>query len=499
MERALNYIDGQWVESASGRWRATEDPSTGETFAEVPDGDREDAERAVAAARRAFDEGPWPRLHPAERRRYLLRLGEVLSARSAELGDLIIRDAGCPARVSELMQVATPIGHLEDFAEHALLLRTSTAFPIQEEPFLGQSEVRREPIGVCVGFAPYNFPLFMNIWKLAPAVAMGNTVVLKPSPLSPLAASELARACDEVGFPAGVVNVVHGDVEPGDALVRHPGVNKISFTGSTAVGRKVMEGAAGTIKRLTLELGGKSANIILDDADLELAVRGSIFGAYVHAGQGCVCGTRLLVPSARYDEIVDLLRDRVAAMVVGSAHDYDTDLGPLISAAQLDKVERYVASALDEGAKVLIGGRRPRGFDRGYYYEPTVLVDVRNGMKVACEEIFGPVLSVIRYETDAEALRIANDSIYGLGAIVWSGDLRRAREMARGLQAGTVWINDFGAVSPNGPFGGYKQSGLGRELNVDGAYEYTELKHIYTALDQDLDRRGYSLVGGNWD
>jgi len=496
--RELSYINGQWTEPASGRWRPVEDPSTGEYYAEVPDGDADDADRAVAAARAAFDSGVWSGLRPEERREHLIRLAGALSGRSDELIPLISRDAGCPIRLTDMFQVGTPIGHLYDFADQALLLQ-ARGYPIDHHPSFGHSEVRREPIGVCVGFSPYNFPLFMNIWKMAPAVAMGNTVVLKPSPLTPLAANELARACEEVGFPPGVINVVHGDAAVGERLVGHPGVNRVSFTGSTAVGRRIMEVASRSVKRVTLELGGKSPSVVLDDTDLELAVRGTVFASMVHAGQACVCTTRMLVPSSRYDETVDLLRERVAAVRVGPADDYASDIGPLISAAQRDKVEAYVASALDEGAKVLVGGRRPPGLSGGHYFEPTVLVDVTNDMRVAQEEIFGPVLSVIRYDTDDEAVAIANDTVYGLGAVVWGDDLTRARSVAGRIQAGSVWVNDFAVISSKAPFGGYKQSGVGRELSAEGALEYTELKHLYTALDKDRDSRPYALICFDWD
>ena len=500
MERELMYIDGRWVESVSGRWRGDEDPSTGEIFAEVPDGVAADADLAVEAARRAFDEGPWPRMTPEERRRSLLRLAEVLNRRTAQYVPVVGRDTGCPIRMAEMFQVAVPVGHLSAFADQALLLSEARALPIGDAPSFGQSEVRRVPMGVCAAFVPFNFPLFMSIWKFGQAAAMGNTVVLKASPLTPLGTNELARACEEAGIPPGVINVVHGDVEIGERLVRHPGVDRISFTGSTAVGRKIMEMAASTVKRVTLELGGKSPSVVLDDADLELAVRGTLFGSFIHSGQACVATTRLLVPGSRHDEVIDLVRDRVAPMTVGPWDDFATDIGPLISRAQLEKVESYVDHAVDEGAKVLTGGRRADLGNGGYYYEPTVLVDVRNDMKVACDEVFGPVLSVIRYDGgDAEAVRLANDSIYGLGATVWGGDLSRARNVASQLRAGSVWVNDFGALDPRTPFGGFKQSGFGREFSPEGAFEYTELQHLYTALDQDRDRRPYSLICLDWE
>ena len=498
MVRAGMFIGSDWVEPANGRWRTVDDPSTGEIIAEVPDGGAADVDRAVAAARTAFDRGPWPRLTPAERRACLLRLAEVLSRRSSELIDLVTADAGCPVRITDMLQVGTPIGHLYDYAEYALLLQPGGS-PIFSEPTFGHSEIVRTPIGVCGAFIPFNFPLFMAISKVGLATAMGNTVVLKPSPLSPLAADEFARACQEAGFPPGVVNVVHGDAEAGERLASHPDVNKISFTGSTAVGRRVMALAAGTVKRVTLELGGKSPSIVLPDADLELAVRGTLFGSMIHAGQACVATTRMLVPSSRYDEIVDLLSARASAVVVGSAHDPASDVGPMISAAARDRAAALIGSAAGAGAKILVGGKPADPVPGGHYLQPTVIVEVDNTMPIARDEIFGPVLSVIRYETEAEAVAIANDTIFGLAASVWGNDLERARSVAARIDAGTVWVNDFGIASPKTPFGGFKQSGLGREMSVEGALAHTEIKHLYTALSSDVDSRPYSLVGFGWD
>jgi acyl-CoA reductase-like NAD-dependent aldehyde dehydrogenase len=428
-----------------------------------------------------------------------MRLAEALARRTETLVPLIGRDTGCPIRMAEMFQVAAPLGHLSAFADQALLLDQPAALPITDAPTFGQSEVRRVAMGVCGAYVPFNFPLFMSIWKFGQAAAMGNTVVLKASPLTPLGTNELAAACEEADIPPGVVNVVHGDVEVGERLARHPAVDRISFTGSTAVGRRIMEMAAGTVKRVTLELGGKSPSVVLDDADLELAVRGTLFAAFIHSGQACVATTRLLVPGSRYDEVVDLLRDRVASMTVGPWDDDATDIGPLISARQLERVETYVQGAVGEGAKVLTGGRRV-DLGGGHYYEPTVLIGVGNDMQVACDEVFGPVLSVIRYDGgDAEALALANDTIYGLGATVWGADLARARAVAARIRAGSVWVNDFAALDPRAPFGGFKQSGFGREFSPEGAFEYTELQHLYTALDQDRERRPYSLICLEWE
>ena len=498
MQQERMYIGGEWVESLGGGWQAVEDPSTGEWFAEVPAGTAADADRAVAAAREAFEDGPWPRLSVDERCAMLERLAMVLEGRAEALTTLIVREAGCPVRLAELMQVAVPIGQVSDFVALARTACKPVPFAPTETVPVTVSEIRREPIGVCAGFSPFNFPLFMNIWKFVPAAAMGNTVVLKPSPLTPLASIELARAAETAGIPPGVLNVVTGDVEVGERLASHPHVGLVSFTGSTAVGRRIMQLASPTLKRLILELGGKSPSIVLPDADLELAVRGSLFSGFIHAGQACVAATRLLVHESRYDELTERVRDLVSVMKVGRADDFLTDVGPVISGAQLERIERYVGTACEQGAKVLVGGGRADLGAGGHYYQPTVLTDVTPEMTVTREEVFGPVITVMRYETERQAVQIANDTEYGLGAVVWSGDVMRARSLAGKLRAGTVWINDFGSINANAPYGGYKQSGIGRELGLDGLLAYAEAKHLVTALDQDVEMRPYGLTGLNW-
>lgn len=496
--RELNFIDGAWVGDDGDQWITVIDPSYGTAIAEVPDSGAATVDAAVTAARKAFDSGPWPRLTSTERRQVVLRLALELEQRLDLFDELIPRESGCPARLGGMMQTGTPIGMVRDMADWATMLDDVRSTPIFSAPAVGQSEVRREPVGVCAGFVPFNFPLFMTIWKAVPPMLMGNTVVIKSSPLTPLASVEFVRACQAAGVPDGVINIVHGDRVAGEELVRHPGVDHITFTGSTDVGRKVMIGAASTVKRLTLELGGKSPSIVLRDADLELATRGTLFAAFMHAGQACVATTRFLVPESRYEEAVELLRDRTEVLQVGVAEDFATDVGPLISQAQFERVHQMVQRAVEQGAKVITGGERVDVTEGGFFYRPTVLGDVTEDMEIAQEEVFGPVLVLMKYADVQDAIRIANNSKYGLGAAVW-GNTVDAREVAARLQAGTVWINDYGVLSPNGCFGGYKQSGFGREFGPEGMLEYTQLKHVYTSLDGgDLDARAYGLVGSEW-
>lgn len=497
MQREPMYIDGKWVESASGRWAPVEDPATGRVFAEVADGVAADADRAVAAARRAFEEGPWPRFAPEERREHLLRLHRLLVERSGSLAEVIRRDAGATVRVAAAMQVGGGLHALPPIAEQALLLRPRGSV-IQETPSFGHSEIRREPIGVCAAFVPFNFPLMVANVKLVSALAMGNTVVLKPSPLAPLAVVELVRACHDAGIPPGVVNLVCGDREPAQRLTRHPEVDLISFTGSTETGRRIMASAAGGIKRVILELGGKAPIVILDDADLDFALRGAALSAFLHSGQICGCGTRLLAPAQRLDEVVERICRLARELRIGPTDDPATDLGPLISAGQRERVERIVAEAVASGARVRCGGRRPAEPAEGYYFEPTVLTDLRPELRAVREEIFGPVLVAMPYETDDEAVALANDSDYGLSATVWGSDLLRARAVASRIRAGSVWINDWGVGHPPAPWGGLKQSGLGYEHGEEGVFAYTQLRHVYTSLDRDPARRAFALGSPRW-
>ncbi|WP_226360332.1 aldehyde dehydrogenase [Pseudonocardia sp. ICBG1142] len=497
MKQFENYVNSRWA-AASGPFIEVDDPSTGEIIGSVPDSGADVVDQAVGAARAAF-EGPWARMRPQDRAQVLRDLASALDSRFDELSDELVRDTGCTARLCGMLQVGGPLGHLRDFAEMSASL-APTAFPMQTTPGFGQWELHREPVGVVAGFTPYNFPLFIAVWKAAPALLAGNTVVLKSSPLTPFGLEALARAADEVGLPPGVLNLVHGDRTAGEALVAHPGVDLVSFTGSTAVGTRIMASAAATAKEVLLELGGKSPAVVLSDAPAELAVRGTLFSSMMHSGQACVATSRMLVPDSRYDEFLDLLATRAGQLTVGAATEPTSDVGPVISAAQRDKIEKFVAGSVEQGGRVVAGGERPTGVpEGGHYVAPTVLaVDTDN--VAAREEIFGPVLAVVRYSGVDDAVRIANDSEYGLAASVWGTDLQSARAVAARLESGLTWINDVAAADvARTPLSGRKRSGVGSELGVDGLHAYTKVKSLYTALDTDIDGRSYGAVGLDWD
>ncbi|MGQ0825592.1 MAG: aldehyde dehydrogenase family protein [Actinomycetota bacterium] len=482
------FIYGEWVEAASGETFPTYAPSTGEKIADVAKAGRDDARRAVEAARAAFDDGPWPRMSGKERAEKLRKVAELINARSGEIAEIEARDGGGTIKKAMFADVPGGAGSFTFFADCAENEPDETERG--ESPFpVAKSVVRREPFGVTTGIVPWNFPFIMASWKIAPSIAAGNTCVLKPASFTSLSAVEMVKACEEAGIPPGVVNLVTGPGgSAGEELAQHPSVDKVAFTGSTEVGRRIMQLASGTVKKVTLELGGKSANIILDDADLDLAAAGTLWGTFFHNGQVCESGTRALVSRKIYDEFVALLVERSAKIVIGDNMSMDTDLGPLVAPAQVDTVERYVKLGLDEGAKLLCGGSKPTdlapGLDPSAYYLPTIF-EADNSMKIAQEEIFGPVLCVIPFDSDDEAIKIANDSIYGLGGGVWSKNLERAHGVAAQMRTGTVWVNDYHMITPNQPFGGYKQSGIGRELGDYGYNEYRQIKHIWTNTGTD--------------
>jgi aldehyde dehydrogenase (NAD+) len=489
-----NYVGGEWVEASTGETFDVENPSSGEIFATVPKGGREDAHAAIAAAREAFDNGPWPNMDPDERVRIMRSVVDKFTENEDELAELESLQAGMTLRATGTVVIGYCINHWDYFARHAGRPRQQPLEPV-EFPTHSYNFVLREPIGVCAGIIPWNFPLVMAVWKLAPALAMGNTCVLKPASNTPLTALRLAELLDETDLPKGVVNVITGGgASVGEELASHPDVDKVSFTGSTVVGRRIMQLASSTIKKCTLELGGKSPNIVYEDANIEAAVDGALWATFFHQGQVCESGTRLLLPESIHDEFVEALVERAKQIKIGDALDYETDMGPLVSETQRETVENYVRIGQEEGAKLVLGGKRPDDLDQGYFYEPTIFTDVDNSMTIAQEEIFGPVLSVIKFKDDDDAVRIANDSIYGLASAVWSEDYDRCLETAKRLRAGTVWVNDHHLINCVAPFGGYKQSGNGRELGSYGLDEYTEVKHVHVDLTRSPEQKMFGVL-----
>jgi aldehyde dehydrogenase (NAD+) len=487
------FINGQWQQAASMETFDVHNPATGDVVAEVAKGSAEDVDKAVQAAREAFDNTEWKNMGPKERSKVLYAISYQIAAHGEELCYLeAISSGGTVRRIgsNDILQMVDLFQTLAKFVESYEFSET-----LPSPPFPGPAHnfIWREPIGVCAAITPWNMPMLIASWKIAPALAMGNTIVVKPASYTPLSTLKLAEIISKV-VPPGVINVVTGPgAEVGEALISHKDVDKVAFTGSTEVGRRVMELSAATIKNTTLELGGKSPNIILEDAELEIALPGSLFGVFLHSGQLCESGTRVFVPDHLHDVIVEGLVQLASKIKLGNPLDPAADIGPVISKKQKESILSYIEAGKQEGATLVCGGGEMTvpGCEGGHFIEPTIFTNVTNDMKIAREEIFGPVLCVIRYSELEEAIKMANDSIYGLAAGVWTKDVNKAYEVARKLQAGVVWINDWHMLRNDAPFGGYKQSGIGREMGKQSLDAYTQVKHVHTSMVPEIHRRSW--------
>lgn len=478
MHRYQLYIAGEWTDPSSGQWLDSTDPYSGEAWCQVPRGTAADVDAAVEAAHRAFTSGPWPRMSAAQRGAVLRQLAALLESNAEHIGRIEQRDNG--KLITEVLNQAR--GAAQWFYYYAGLADkvAGQVVPMPNPETLNL--VKYEPLGVVAAITPWNSPLTLTSWKVAPALAAGNTVVIKPSEYTSASLLEFARLCGQAGLPPGVVNVVTGyGAEVGEPLVRHPRVAKVAFTGGDAAGQRINEIVASDFKKVTLELGGKSANIVYDDADIDQAVLGAVTGIFSAAGQTCMAGSRLLLQDSIHDAFVARLRSVVESARIGDPRDPKTQIGPIATRPQFEKILSYIDIATAEGARCVAGGHALSGdgFGQGQFIAPTIFVDVLPSMRIAQEEVFGPVLSVLRFKDEEEAVRIANDVQFGLAGAVWSRDLHRALWTADRLQAGTVWVNNYRATSFATPFGGYKRSGIGREGGVDAIKEYLQTKSIW--------------------
>ncbi len=471
-------IGGKWVEAASGKTFETLNPATGEVLATVAEGDAEDINRAVKAARRAFESGPWHSMTPSKRGQLLWRLADLLEQHLEEFAQLETLDNGKPLSVARVADVPLAVDLFRYMAGWTTKIGGET-IPISAVGYFAYT--LREPVGVVGQIVPWNFPLLMTAWKLGPALATGCTIVLKPAEQTPLSALRLGELILEAGFPEGVVNIVPGFGETaGAALTAHPDVDKIAFTGSTEVGKLVLQAASGNLKKVSLELGGKSPNVVFADADVEQAIAGSARAIFFNHGQCCTAGSRLLVEQSIFDQVVDGVSREAKKIRVGPGLDKDTDMGPLVSEEQLNRVCGYLESGFAEGARAAAGGEKIGG--KGYFVQPTVLTNTKHSMKVCTEEIFGPVVTAIPFKNPEEVFSSANNTVYGLAAGIWTRDIRKAHALAAHLKAGTVWINCYNVFDAALPFGGYKQSGWGREMGHEVLDLYTQVKSVCMAV-----------------
>ena len=494
------YINGEWVDSKSGKKYNVINPGTEAVIATAQLGNEEDVKLAVEAARKAFDKGDWPGMSPGERSSVMWKLADLVEKNMNMLAEIESANQGKTIRYAKENDLPFIVDNLRFFAGISRNLSgIASGEYIDHHAYghhegMGTSIIRREPLGVVGAIVPWNYPLYIAVWKIAPALAAGNTLVIKPASLTPMTLLELAKLTETAGIPSGVFNVVTG---PGDIvgseLARNDSVDMITFTGDTFTGKKIMELAASNVKKIHLELGGKAPFIVFEDADIDAAVQGAVVGGFFNAGQDCTAATRIYVHEEIYYTFVKKLVEETKKIRIGNQLDENSDMGPLVSAHHRERVEGYIQSGKEQGAKLVLGGKRPKDLPRGFYIEPTVFIDVKQHMKICQEEIFGPVLSVLKFSGFEQVIEMANDVIYGLAASVWTKNITRALKAANALRFGTVWINEHGVLASEMPHGGYKQSGFGKDLSAYALDEFTQIKHVYVDLT-DMKRKPWHNV-----